>query len=54
MATRFSNFAIENLRYWWDRDRPVQTAPPSKRPQFVQFQHGGSGVLWIRSKQGCM
>ena len=23
-----------------------------KRPQFVQFQRGGSGILWIRGEQG--
>ena len=25
-----------------------------KRPQFIQFQDGGSGILWIRSDQGSM
>jgi len=23
-----------------------------KRPQFVQFQDGGSGILWVRGEQG--
>ena len=23
-----------------------------KRPQFIQFQRGGSGIFWIGGKQG--
>jgi len=25
-----------------------------ERPQFVQFQCRGSGVLWVRGEQGCL
>ncbi len=24
-----------------------------KRPQFILFQRGGSGILWVGSDQGC-